>query len=115
VDGRAVLVVVGRGEVERGLVAGQGGIEVIDQRLVGGAGGAGVVEPVQRDPRQLTVGDGAADPVMLRSEVEPTLLPVLGLVEVAQAGHGKVDAPDGARQIRLPGAVLDPSKQIERL
>ena len=78
----------------------------------GGAGGAGVEEPLVGDVGEGAVGGGAADPVVVGFEVKVALVPVLGLVEVTQPGHEQVGVAEVGRLNGLQGGVADPFGQV---
>jgi hypothetical protein len=62
-----VLLVVGWEQVERLLVAGEGGVEVGEQLGLRSAGGLGVAEPLKGDVGEGAVGGGVTNRVVLGS------------------------------------------------
>ena len=68
-----------------------------------GASGAGIAEPLLGYRCHTPQSLGPAEPVAIGPEVEAVLIPVLGLVQVTQAGHVLVgDAEGGATMASSP-------------
>jgi hypothetical protein len=105
-------VVVGQ-HVQGLPVARAGQLEMGDQVFGGCPSIAGVAEAFIANGGQRAVGGGTADAVLLGSEVEALLMPVLGLVEVARPWHKQVGAADTGRGLGLAMGVANSPEEVE--
>lgn len=95
-------------QFERLVVGADGVVEVGEEFLFGRPCLEGIVEPFVGDVAELADGAGAAEGVVLFEPIQPALVPVLGLVEVAQGGDLLVRAAEVEREGGFLLLVADP-------